>query len=103
MEGYLGEFARVLRTSGEAFVQLPVLDAGVQPRLWRALRTVFVPLLFRLSRDPARSPALRGVRLTEAELAHALARVNLTVEARDEGPDAPYRYSRDVFLRLSRR
>jgi hypothetical protein len=45
---------------------------------------------------------LRGVRLTEGELARALAGANLTVRARDEGPDAPYRYSRDVFLRLSR-
>jgi SAM-dependent methyltransferase len=99
---YLREFARVLKGSGEAFVQLPILDRGVPPLVWRALRTISVPLLYRLKPDPARSPALRGVRLTEPELARTLARANLIVRARDEGPDAPYRYSRDVFLRLIR-
>ena len=60
-----------------------------------------MPLLHRLLPHPARSPALRGVRLTESELASALAGADLKVRARDEGPDAPYRYSRDVFLRLA--
>jgi hypothetical protein len=42
------------------------------------------------------------VRLTRMELERAVARAGLIVRARDEGPDAPYRYSRDVFLRLAR-
>lgn len=102
VEDYLREFGRVLKPSGEAFVQLPVLERGVRPWLWRAIRTALVPLVYRLSRNPAHAPALRGVRLTETELARALARAGLAVRARDEGPHAPYRFSRDVFLRLAR-
>jgi SAM-dependent methyltransferase len=103
VEGYLQEFARVLAPGGQAFVQLPLLEPGSRPRAWRAVRTITVPLLHRLAPSPDRAPALRGVRLTEAELAAALDRAGLEIRARDEGPDAPYRYSRDVFLRLSRR
>ena len=99
---YLREFGRVLASGGEAFVQLPVLDAGARPRLWRALRSAAVPLLARASRDPERASAFRGIRLTEAELAAALAAAGLRAVARDEGPDAPYRHSHDVFLRLER-
>jgi SAM-dependent methyltransferase len=99
---YLREFGRVLASGGEAFVQLPVLDAGARPRLWRAVRSAAVPLLSRLSRDPERASAFRGIRLTEPELAAALAAAGLSVVARDEGPDAPYRHSHDVFLRLER-
>ena len=100
VENYLSEFGRVVR--GEAFVQLPILDAGFRPRAWRAARTLAVPLAYRLSRRPARAPELRGIRLTQAELDRALTAAGLEVRARDEGPDAPYRYSRDVFLRLAR-
>jgi len=39
---------------------------------------------------------------TEPAARVKLARANLKVRARDEGPDAPYRFSRDVFLRLAR-
>jgi ubiquinone/menaquinone biosynthesis C-methylase UbiE len=99
---YLREFARVLAADGEAFVQLPVLDAGVRPRLWRGFRSAVVPLASRLSRDPERAAAFRGFRLSEGELASALAAAGLAVLARDEGPDAPYRWSHDVFLRLGR-
>lgn len=99
---YLREFARVLGEGGEAFVQLPVLDAGARPRLWRAFRSAAVPLSARFSRDPERASAFRGFRLTEGELASSLAAAGLTVLARDEGPDAPYRWSHDVFLRLVR-
>lgn len=99
--GYLRDFARVLAPAGEAFVQLPVLEPGLAPRAWRAARSLAVPLLA-LSRDPARSPALRGFRPTERELAAGLARAGLRVRARDIGPDAPYRFARDVFLRLGR-
>jgi ubiquinone/menaquinone biosynthesis C-methylase UbiE len=97
---YLREFARVLAPAGTAFVQLPVLDPGLRPRLWRAARTVAVPLLARASRDPQRAAAFRGYRLTAEELESGLAAAGLRVTARDEGPDAPYRWSRDVFLRL---
>jgi SAM-dependent methyltransferase len=102
VERYLAEFGRVLAATGEAFVQLPVLDSGVLPRVWRALRTVTVPLLYRLRPRPDRAPALRGVRLREQELDRGLVRAGLETRARDEGPDAPYRFSRDVFLRLAR-
>lgn len=100
---YLRELGRVLRPGGEAFVQLPVLEAGLRPRLWRLLRSALVPLLERLSRDPVRGAAFRGFRLTRAELEDALRAGGLEVAADDVGPDAPYRHSRDVFLRLRRR
>jgi SAM-dependent methyltransferase len=102
ISSYLREIARVLAPHGEAFVQLPVLDTGVRPRAWRALRSIAVPLGARLSRDPERAAAFRGYRLTEGELAAALAAAGLQVVARDEGPDAPYRHAHDVFLRLER-
>jgi SAM-dependent methyltransferase len=98
--GYLREFARVLAPAGEAFVQLPVLEPGVLPRLWRVSRSALLPLL---ARGPERSAALRGFRLTGPELEHGLAAAGLATTARDEGPDAPYRWSRDLFLRLARR
>jgi SAM-dependent methyltransferase len=102
VERYLHEFARVLRPAGEAFVQLPVLDRGPRPALWRAVRTLTVPVVYVVAPRPDRAPALRGVRLSDRELDRALARAGLVVRARDEGPDAPYRHSRDVFLRLGR-
>jgi ubiquinone/menaquinone biosynthesis C-methylase UbiE len=103
VDAYLSEFGRVLASGGDAFVQLPVLAAGLRPRLWRLLRGVTVPVLARVSRRPERAPAFRGFRLTERELEQALAGAGLRVAARDLGPDAPYRYSSDVFLRLERR
>jgi SAM-dependent methyltransferase len=102
VRSYLREFARVLAPSGEAFVQVPVLDAGLRPRLWRASRAVAVPVLARLSARPAWSAAFRGYRLTGPELERAIADAGLRVLARDRGADAPYRYSTDLFLRLSR-
>jgi SAM-dependent methyltransferase len=98
--GYLREFARVLAPAGEAFVQLPVLERGVLPRLWRVSRSALLPLL---ARGAERSAALRGFRLTGPELEQGLAAAGLATTARDEGPDAPYRWSRDLFLRLARR
>ena len=102
VEDYLGEFARVLKPGGEAFVQLPVFEPRVRALLWRAVRSAFVRAVYVVAPRPDRAPALRGVRLTERELARAVALAGLAVRARDEGPDAPYRYSRDVFLRLAR-
>jgi SAM-dependent methyltransferase len=93
VQAYVSELARVLRPGGEAFVQLPVLDGGLVPRLWRAVRTPVA----RLSR-----PELRGVRLTRSELDQAIAGAALTVVATDVGPDSPYRLSTDLFLRLRR-
>jgi SAM-dependent methyltransferase len=90
---YVGELGRVLRPGGEAFVQLPVLHGGLVPRLWRALRTPVA----RLSK-----PELRGTRLTRRELDSAIAGAGLTVVASDVGPDSPYRFSTDLFLRLRR-
>jgi trans-aconitate methyltransferase len=100
--GYLREFARVLAPGGAAFVQLPVLEDGVRPRVWRATRAAAVPLLARATRDPQRAAAFRGFRLTARELERGLAAAGLRVNARDTGPDAPYRWSRDLFLRLER-
>jgi SAM-dependent methyltransferase len=97
---YLEEFARVLKPPGEAFVQLPVLENGVRPRVWRGLRSAIVPLTS--FRGPTNAAAFRGVRLTQAELDRGLERARLRVIATDTGPDAPYRYAHDLFLRLVR-
>jgi SAM-dependent methyltransferase len=97
---YLREFARVLAPAGEAYVQLPVYDAGLAPAAWRAARSLALPVVSRGA--PQRSAALRGTRLTARELDDGLADAGLQVLARDTGPDAPYRYATDVFLRLAR-
>jgi SAM-dependent methyltransferase len=97
--GYLREFGRVLAPDGEAFVQLPVLDGGLVPRAWRAARTAALPLV---RRGPDRSAAFRGTRVTEEELSRGVRDAGLRVLARDTGPDAPYRFATDVFLRLAR-
>jgi SAM-dependent methyltransferase len=102
VKAYFAEIGRVLAPHGEAFVQLPVLERGVVPRLWRALRSVALPALSLVARDPARRAAFRGVRLTERELERGLADARLRVDATDAGPDAPYRHSVDRFLRLRR-
>jgi SAM-dependent methyltransferase len=99
---YLREFARVLAPRGRAFVQIPVLRPGVRPLLWRLMRGLAVPL-GRMSRDVARQPSYRGYRLTEGELEAGLAAARLRITARDESPASPYRYAREVFLRLERR
>jgi len=95
---YLSEFARVLRPGGEAYVQLPVLE-GRGVRAWRSARSALVPLTAFLG--PTRRAEFRGFRLTRAELDDALARSGLRVEATASGEHAPYRFSRDLFLRLS--
>ena len=97
---YLSEFARVLRANGEAFVQLPVLEESVSARLWRAARSALVPLTSFLG--PTRRAEFRGYRLTRGELDAALTRAGLRTLATDTGPDAPYRFSRDLFLRLAK-
>jgi len=98
--GYLVEFARVLQPGGEAFVQLPVLEAGMRARVWRTFRSALVPLTSALG--PTRRPEFRGYRLTRRELDEGLARARLRIVATDTGPDAPYRFSRDLFLRLAK-
>ena len=99
---YLREFARVLAPGGEAFVQVPVLERGLRPRAWRALRSAVLPVYTRLAAPhPARAPAFRGFRLTRGELERGNSSAGLTVVARDESTDAPYRHSVDLFLRLA--
>jgi ubiquinone/menaquinone biosynthesis C-methylase UbiE len=100
--GYLGEFARVLSPGGSAFVQLPVMEDGVRSRLWRLARTVAVPVSAVFRREVTDRAAYRGTRLTEAELQAGLAAAGLRAAARDESPESPYRYAREVFLRLER-
>ena len=102
VESYLREFARVLAPAGEAYVQVPVLEEGVRPRAWRVFRSLAVPAVAFASRAPTRRGSFRGFRLTRRELRRALVDAGLRVVARDEGPDAPYRHSRDLFLRLAR-
>jgi len=97
---YLTEFARVLAPGGEVFVQLPVLEPGLRARAWRATRSAVVPLTAFLG--PTRRREFRGFRLTRAELDSTLVRASLRVLATDVGPDAPYRFSTDLFLRLTR-
>jgi SAM-dependent methyltransferase len=96
VRSHLSEFARVLAPTGEAFVQVPVLDGWIG----RVRRTLRAPYLH-LTRRPDRGAAFRGYRLTRAELATALAAARLHTTAEDEGPSA-YRSCRDRFLRLTR-
>ena len=96
---YIAEFGRVLGERGEAFIQLPVLDEGWRPRVWRAARSAVVPFT---ALGPTRRPEFRGVRLTRDELDSGLARARLRIISTDIGRDAPYRFSQDLFLRLTR-
>ena len=98
---YLAEFARVLAPGGQAFVQLPVLAHGWQARAFRRARGLAVPMSAARG-QLTRRPAYRGFRLTEVELERALAAAGLRVAARDESPTSPYRFAREVFLRLER-
>jgi SAM-dependent methyltransferase len=100
VESYLAEFGRVLAPGGQAFVQLPVLDDGWRARAFRRARGLAVPLSAAARREVARRPAYRGFRLTETELDRALAAAGLRVAARDVRETSPYRYAREVFLRL---
>lgn len=100
--GQLAEFGRVLAPEGQGFVQLPVLGPGLAPRLWRLARGAVVPVASRLSRRLTSRPEYRGYRLTEDELAGGLAAAGLHVAVRDEATPSPYRFSREVFLRLER-
>jgi SAM-dependent methyltransferase len=98
--GYLGEFGRVLAPRGRAFVQVPVLRRGLRPTAWRAARRLALPIARRLDQGVAGQPAYRGTRLTASELEGGLVRAGLRVTARDEASESPYRYAREVFLRL---
>jgi SAM-dependent methyltransferase len=99
---YLSEFARVVAPRGRAYVQLPVLGTGPLPRGWRLGRGIALPLLGAFRRGITRRAEFRGFRLTEPELARALASAGLKVTARDESPTSPYRYAREIFLGLER-
>jgi SAM-dependent methyltransferase len=100
---YLEEFARVLAPAGRAFVQIPILSDGLRPRAWRALRGALVPLARRIHGGIEGQAAYRGFRLTGPELDAALEAAGLRITARDESGGSPYRYAREVFLRLEHR
>ena len=100
ISAYLEEFARLLAPGGRAFVQLPVLGDGPRAHAWRLVRGLAVPVLAVARGEIARRPAYRGYRLTESELARALGAAGLRVAERDESSTSPYRYAREVFLRL---
>lgn len=97
---YFAEFSRVLAPPGSAFVQLPLLVSGLRPAVWRLARDVAVPITSRLGPGVEGRAAYRGTRLTESELTRGLASAGLRVAKRDESLDSPYRYAREVFLRL---
>jgi SAM-dependent methyltransferase len=99
---YLEELARVLAPTGSAFVQVPVLQAGLRPRAWRLARAAAVPIATLFNRGIAGRAAYRGTRLTEPELEAGLANARLCTALRDEGSSSPYRYAHEVFLRLER-
>jgi SAM-dependent methyltransferase len=99
---YLEEFARVLSPTGSAFVQIPVLRNGIGPRAWRIARALAVPVSNLFRRGVTDRAAYRGTRLTEGELQAGLSAAGLRTAARDESPESPYRYAREVFLRLER-
>lgn len=101
ISAYFREFARVLAPRGRAFVQLPVLRAGARSRGWRLLRGLGVPVAA-VRGGIARRAAYRGYRLTEPELRHALRSAGLRTAACDESATSPYRYAREVFLKLER-
>ncbi len=97
---YLAEFGRVLAPAGRAFVQIPVIVPGLRSSAWRGLRRAVLPVETRLRGDVSSQAAYRGSRLDDRELEAALAAAGLRVAARDESGDSPYRYAREVFLRL---
>lgn len=100
---YLAEFGRVLAPAGTAFVQLPVLVAGRRARVFRRARGLLVPAIAAVGRQVTRRQAYRGYRLTAPELERILAAAALRVTARDESETSPYRFAREVFLRLERK
>ena len=79
-----------------------MLDGGVRARGWRLFRELALPLTSRLSPRPTAQAAYRGYRLTDAELTRGMADAGLRVVARDEAAESPYRFSREVFLRVCR-
>jgi len=97
---YLAEFARVLAPEGRAFVQLPVLVPEWRARAFRRARGLVVPLSAAVRRQLTRRTAYRGFRLTEDELEGALTAAGLRAAARDESENSPYRFARELFLRL---
>src|SRR5262249_47377796 len=97
---YLAEFARVLEPDGRAFVQLPVLVRGWRAHAFRRARGLLVPVTAAVPRQLTRRPAYRGFRLTEPELDRALAAARLRVAVRDASESSPYRFARELFLRL---
>src|SRR5262249_25519658 len=100
VSAYFPEFGRVLAPAGRAYVQLPVLGNGLRPRLWRLGRALAVPVYSAVRPSVAHRVAYRGSRLTEPELQQTLAAAGLRTTVRDENPTSPYRYAREVFLRL---
>jgi SAM-dependent methyltransferase len=85
VEAYFAEFVRVLAPGGQAVIQIPVLDPGVRPRIWRAVRAMIVPVLSLASRSLFASRSYRGTRLTRAQLERALARAGAEITSLEPG------------------
>ena len=104
---YLAEFVRVLAPSGQAVVQIPVLEAGGRARLWRLARAVATPTIACFSRSLLASPAYRGSRLTPYELRAALDRAGARVVTVTAGRDwrvgnSSFTHCHEIFLRFER-
>jgi hypothetical protein len=76
------------------------MTPGLRSSAWRTLRRVLLPLETRVRGDVSSQAAYRGTRLDDRELDAALTGARLRVAARDESAGSPYRYAREVFLRL---
>jgi SAM-dependent methyltransferase len=104
---YFAECVRILAPGGQAVIQIPVLDEGVRPRVWRFVRSLLVPPISIVSRSLFSSRAYRGTRLTRTQLERALARAGADVVAWVPGRDwrvggSSFTNCHEVFVRFER-
>ena len=97
---YMKEFARVLASSGEAVVHLPLLRADLAARLWRSGRRLAIAIRSNGRRDFSAGIAYMGARLTEGELSAMVRDAGLRVAAQAE-LESYFGRARNVILRLT--